>query len=63
MSKQSTGLFLCRSLPRFSSVFAPIMGSNPPIQKKKTDSYESVFFLCKDYKKDNFAEFAYEFEL
>ena len=45
MSKQSTGLFLCRSLPRLRSVFAPIPGSNPSAKKKAPTARVGAFSL------------------
>ena len=40
MSKQSTGLFLCRSLPRFASAFTSISGSNPTDYIKNKNKYQ-----------------------
>ena len=47
-SKQSTGLFLCRSLPRYCSMFASFRGSSPRI----LNHGEAVYII-------NFREIAY----
>lgn len=45
MSKQSTGLFLCRFLPRFTSAFTSISGSNPTDYIKIKTNHKSDWFL------------------
>ena len=46
MSKQSTGLFLCRSLPRFTSAFTSISGSNPTDYIKTKNQSQKWLVFC-----------------